>query len=196
MNKNKNIAVFLDRDGTINEDVSYLSNVADLRILPNAAQAIKKINQTGLKAIIVTNQSGIARGYLNEKILNDIHDSLKGLLAQSGAKLDGIYFCPHHPEECCACRKPETAMIKAAASDFDIDLSRSFMIGDKTSDIYLGHKAGLITILTLTGSGRETLEEMEKKGEKADYVARDLLEAVEWIIMNIGNKERYVESAI
>ncbi len=180
-----NIAVFIDRDGTINEDVNYLNQVENLCLIPRAIEAVKKINDRGLKAIVISNQSGVARGYLSEETLAEIHGRLSQLLAEQGAHLDGIYYCPHHPDEGCDCRKPASGMLLAAARDLDIDLAHSFMVGDKNSDVALGHKLGLTTVLVLTGYGREELEALQGQKEQPDFVADDLYRAVELIFERI-----------
>ncbi len=175
-------AVFLDRDGTINKEVPYLHRIKDLRLLQAAATAIKKFNQLGFLVVIVTNQSGIARGLLNEDKVDEIHAVLIKRLAKKGAKIDAIYYCPHHPSEAkikkyrifCRCRKPNVGLIKKAAKEFKIDLRKSFMVGDMTSDILMGKRAGLKTILVKTGfAGKDG-----KYNIKPDFLANNLSEAV------------------
>lgn len=149
----KQRAVFLDRDGTVNKEVDFLKNIDDLELLPGAADAIKKINRSGFLAIIITNQPVIARGEVSFQQLQEIHNKLESLLGRIGAYLDGIYFCPHHPDKgfenerpeyktACHCRKPEPGLIEQAAKDFNIDISESFMIGDRETDVKCGNKAG------------------------------------------------------
>src|SRR5262245_38452322 len=142
-------ALFIDRDGCINEDIGYVSRPDDLVIYPWAAEAIRIINDTGMKAIVITNQSGVARGIYTEEILDDIHERLRESLAQQGARVDAIYYCPHHPRigdqryrQLCVCRKPQPGMLHRAAREHDIDLSTSYVIGDKSSDINLAANAG------------------------------------------------------
>ena len=143
MNRNqKKIAVFLDRDGTINEDVGYNNHPSRFRLLPNSAKAINQLNRLGLRVIIVTNQSGVARGYFDESLVITVNEKMETLLAREDAEIDSIYYCPHHPSEGengyrfdCDCRKPKPGMIKRAVKEFDIDLNRSFMVGDKITDI-------------------------------------------------------------
>lgn len=191
-----NSAVFIDRDGTINEDVGYLDSPDGLRLLSGSAEAIKKLNRHGFKVIVVSNQSGVARGYFPESTVQEIHVRLKDLLAQEGACLDGIYYCPHHPEigegdyrQSCNCRKPATGMLETAAREHDINLAASFVIGDKISDVSLAHNAGAKGILVLTGYGRRDYESHKDKWPKApDYIARDLSEAVEWMFSTIDEK--------
>jgi len=170
-------AVFLDRDGTVNVEVDYLSRPEQLALLPGAGQAIRRLNQLGLKVILVTNQSAVARGYLTEEQLNHIHQVLKQMLAEHDAHLDAIYYCPEMPDSGSSCRKPEIGMMTQAAEDLDIDLERSYVVGDMDSDLKMGQRAGSKTVLVLTGYGEKT----RAQGIEADFVARDLLEAVRWI---------------
>ncbi|MGH7274306.1 MAG: D-glycero-beta-D-manno-heptose 1,7-bisphosphate 7-phosphatase, partial [Nitrospiria bacterium] len=177
------IAVFLDRDGTINEDVGYLDSTARLKLLPGAAEAIRQINQGQLKAVVLTNQSGVARGYYPEERLKEIHEHLETILAEHGARLDGIYYCIHHPDEGCLCRKPSVGMLEAASRELSIDLSRSYVVGDKVSDIELAHNAGAKGILVLTGHGINDLAGLDPS--LPNFVAKDLSEAIRWIIEDV-----------
>ena len=153
-NKKKHLAIFLDRDGVVSRDVNYLSSAEQMELIPGAAEAIKLINQSDFLAIVVTNQSAIARKLCDLKDLQKIHEKLEALLRDEGAYLDSIYFCPHLPEnECpegnadflikCVCRKPKPGMILKAASEWDVDLQNSYLIGDKISDIQAGNAANL-----------------------------------------------------
>jgi histidinol-phosphate phosphatase family protein len=178
--------VFLDRDGTINEEVNYLSDPEDLRLIPGAAEAIRLLNDAGVPAIVVTNQAGVGRGYFSEARVKAIHEQLARQLARYGASLDAIYYCPHHPDEGCACRKPKPGMLKRAAEEHGIDLGRSFAIGDKVSDLEAGRRAGCRTVLVLTGYGTEAQEAFNRSDFQPDYIARDLLEAVRWIMAQQG----------
>jgi D-glycero-D-manno-heptose 1,7-bisphosphate phosphatase len=182
-------AFFIDRDGTINVDVGYLASPDGLEIYPGAAPAIRLINDAGLKAVVVTNQSGIARGLYTEQILDSIHDRLRLDLAKDGARIDAIYYCPHHanlgqpPYRLnCDCRKPRPGLLFRAAQEHGIDLSRSYVIGDKASDINLAKNVGAGSALVLTGYGRRTLDNPQFLTSKPDLVAADLLEAVERIL--------------
>jgi D-glycero-D-manno-heptose 1,7-bisphosphate phosphatase len=175
-------AVFLDRDGTINEDTGYVSDPDDLRVLPGAAEAIKRLNEEGIKVIVITNQSGVGRGYFTASDLRAVNERLEELLRLDGALLDGIYYCPHRPDERCGCRKPETGLIVRAASDHGIDLKRSFVVGDKAADVGMAKRAGARGILVLTGMGAEEKERLE---ERADFVAKDILNAIMWILEDI-----------
>lgn len=180
-------AVFLDRDGTINEDVDHLNDPSDVRLIPGAAEGIKKINNLGSAVVVVTNQSAIARGMLTEKALDEIHTVLIKKLSAEGAKVDALYYCPHHPEGIvkeyaieCECRKPNTGMIKKALVDLNLSANGGFMVGDATSDILAGARAGLRTILVKTGYGGS-----DKKYEvKPDFIATDLNEAADIILNN------------
>lgn len=135
-------AVFLDRDGTIARDVPYCSRPEDFELLPGVAEGIKELNKHGFKVVVITNQSGIARGYFTEEMLARIHDKMLKELAQQGAQVDAIYYCPHHPDDNCDCRKPKPEMVFEAARDLDIDLSQSYVIGDNEMDMELARRAG------------------------------------------------------
>jgi histidinol-phosphate phosphatase family protein len=139
-------AVFIDRDDTIAKDVPYCRRPEDLELFDGIAESIKNLNNAGFLVIIITNQSGIARGYFTEETLNKIHEKLRRDLARNGARIDGIYYCPHHPENGCMCRKPKPGMILRAAEDFNIDLKQSYVIGDKPHDVELGEKVGCTVI--------------------------------------------------
>ena len=190
----KRIAVFLDRDGTVSEEVSYISDPDMLRLIPRAAAAIRLINESGLLTVVVTNQSGIARGYFTEDILKEIHNRMELLLKGEGAHIDKIYYCPHHPEVGlpeyvldCDCRKPGTGMIDAAAMDLNIDVGSSYVVGDKIIDIELAHKAGARGILVMTGYGREELKSLNSERRAwPDHIADDLYDAVKWILRQEG----------
>jgi len=189
-----NKAVFLDRDGTVNEEVGYLRNVADLRLISGASTAIKLLNDSGIKVVLVTNQSGIARGYLSESMLNKIHTQLEQMLRKDGARLDAIYYCPHHPSagnssytKECDCRKPGTGLIDKAARDLKIDVKQSFVVGDKWSDVELGQRAGAHSILVRTGYGATDEERIRPRHLlEPDFIAHSISEAVDWIIRQSG----------
>jgi len=142
-----NRAVFLDRDGTIAKDVHYCRRPEDFVLFTDAARVIKLLNNRGFKVIIITNQSGIAHGYLSEETLGEIHKKMKEELGREGARIDGIYYCPHHPDANCGCRKPKPSLILQATRDFNIDLKHSFVVGDRQKDIELGKAVGCRTIL-------------------------------------------------
>ena len=181
-------AVFLDRDGTIIREVDYLRRVEDLRLLPHAAAAIRRLNEAGIPVVVTTNQSGIARGMLTEKDFEAINDVLRKRLAARGAHLDAIHFCPHHPDagrgpyrRRCRCRKPAPGMLLRAAKDLDLDLDGSFVVGDSERDLLAGRKVGCRTVLVQTGYGRKT--QAEAAGPlPADHIARNLTQTVDWIL--------------
>ena len=187
--KEKKGAVFLDRDGTIIEDRDYLSDPKDIKLIPGSVEAVKAINDMGFKTIVVTNQSGVARGYFPEKSIAEIHGKLKELFNEEGAQIDGFYYCPHHPTAGegqyrieCHCRKPETGMLDAAVRDFDLDPSNSYVIGDKLIDIELAQRADATGILVKTGYGKKELKTLSDNSEITPmHIAEDLLDAVEWI---------------
>jgi len=189
-------AVFLDRDGTVNEEVGYLDQLEKFKLLPRAGEAIRLLNRNGFKTIVVTNQSGVARGYFPESFLLKVHQRMKDLLRNEGAYLDGIYYCPHHPEEGespyhqkCRCRKPETGLIDLVMKEMNIDFSKSYSIGDQETDIEFGRRIGVKTILVLTGYGRDQWEiGKERWTAKPDHVAPDLYEAVQWILKEEDRK--------
>ncbi len=183
-------AVFLDRDGTVNEEVGYLRDLAKLKLIPGAAAAIRRLNEAGHPVILVTNQSGVARGYFPESLVHDAHALLAEMLGKEGARLDGIYYCPHHPTAGnshytteCDCRKPATGLLVRAAKDMHIDLARSFMVGDKWSDVELGHRAGCRSILVSTGfAADDPGNKRPARVKDPDLIAHDLAEAVDWIL--------------
>jgi len=183
-------AVFLDRDGTINEQMGYINHISRFKMLPGAADAIGRLNRLGIQVIVVSNQSGLARGYFPESLLTEVHELMIELLAREGAHVDGIYVCPHHPEAkeekyrvTCDCRKPKTGLFVRAASEHDIDLQRSFVIGDRWSDLKAAAACKATGILVLTGYGRGDYEFLGPKQEiKPRFVAEDLSAAVDWII--------------
>jgi len=174
-------AVFLDRDGTINEEVDHLVHPVDLRLIQGAGQAIRFLNEAALPAILITNQSALGRGYLSKARLNEVHRELAQQLAHYDAHLDAIYYCPHRPDQGCACRKPEPGLLERAAEEHHLDLGRCYLVGDKASDLEAGRRAGCRTVLVLTGYGAEQRADIEAS-TPPDYVAGDLLEAVHWIL--------------
>ena len=171
-----NRAVFLDRDGTMAEDVNYCARPEDFELFPNTARAIKLLRESGFKVIVVTNQSGIARGYFTEETLAQIHEKMKEELAKEGAWVDGVYYCPHHPDDNCDCRKPKPKLVLQAAKEHDIDLKHSFVVGDLEMDIGLGKAAGCRTILISPNPGND-----DRKQMAPDYTTVDLYHAARWI---------------
>jgi len=182
-------AVFLDRDGTINEQMGYINHLSRFKLLDQAIPAIRRLNAAGVKVVVVTNQSGAARGYFPASLVDEIHARLNQLLVAGGAHLDGIYVCPHGPADNCACRKPRPALMEQAARDLDLDLSRSYLVGDRYSDIQTAANAGVKGILVLTGYGRGEYEYVRpSQPVQPLYVATDLEAAVEWILADLGQK--------
>ncbi|MBI5328380.1 MAG: lipopolysaccharide heptosyltransferase II [Deltaproteobacteria bacterium] len=175
----KSIAVFLDRDGTINHDTGYIDSPERLVIINGAASAIKKLNSKGFRVVVITNQSGIGRGYFSKEALDAVNKKLEEVLMKGGAHVDGIYYCPHHPDDNCECRKPRTGLLEKAKKDLNIDFKKSYVIGDKVSDVEIAQGIGGKGILVLTGMGRD---EEKKLNHKPSYIAHDLKGAVEWII--------------
>jgi len=170
--------VFLDRDGTINEDRGYIGNPDDIILFENAAEAVKRLNGRGIKVIVVTNQSGVGRGYFSGEALDGVNKKVLELLGLAGARVDGIYYCPHTPQDGCDCRKPGTALIARAIAEHGISARNTYVIGDKGSDIELARNISAKGILVLTGKGRD---EMQKLSFHPDFVAKDIMDAVLWI---------------
>ena len=178
MAKARNKAVFLDRDGTIARDVPYCSRPEDFELLPRVAEAIKLLNDSGFKVVVITNQSGIGRGYFTEDMLGKIHHKMLNELNSSGAVIDAIYYCSHHPDDDCECRKPKPAMILQAAHDLDIDLCQSYFIGDKDLDVEAGKNARCLTVHIAIAN-----ENSDKTTRyKPDATLPDLYEAARWVI--------------
>ena len=169
-----NAAIFLDRDGVIVEDVGYAHKIGDFKLIPKAVEGLKLLKN--YKLFIITNQSGIGRGYYTMKDFENFNNYLIQELKKHNIKIEKTYVCPHKPEDNCDCRKPKVKLLKAAEKEFGIDLKKSFVIGDKTADIEMGRNAGCKTILVLAGHGTTAKDEA-----KADFVAKDLLEAAKWI---------------
>jgi D-glycero-D-manno-heptose 1,7-bisphosphate phosphatase len=186
----KRPALFMDRDGTISEEVGYVNHPSRFRLFPYTAKAIRLLNENGWLAIVVTNQAGVARGYFSEDIIVQIHDRVRQELENEPARLDAIYYCAHHPSVGeppyrldCDCRKPKPGLIQRAATDFDIDLERSWMVGDRYGDIELARNAGVHAAFVLSGYGRGEWEFQRASWKiEPELVAEDLLEAVKKII--------------
>jgi len=183
-------AVFIDRDGTINEECDYVNHINDFKLLPDAGRAISLLNKNNYLVVVISNQSGVARGYFPIELVIETHDLMRRELAKDGAFVDEIYFCPHHldgviPEYSkeCNCRKPNTGFIEKARSGLDIDMGGSYVIGDRWLDIECAHNANLTGILVLTGYGMEELQHIVNPQKiKPAFVAKDLLAAVQWIL--------------
>lgn len=185
-----NKAVFIDRDGTISEEVGYVNHPSRFRLLPRSAEAVRLLNENGWLAILVTNQAGVARGYFAEEMIQQVHERLKAELKNEGARLDAIYYCAHHPSvgeppyrSDCDCRKPKPGLIIRAVSEFDIDPAQSWMVGDRFGDVQLARNAGVNSAFVLTGYGRGEWEHQRGSWTvEPDLVAEDLLQAVQRII--------------
>lgn len=183
------VTVFLDRDGTLNIDSGYLKSPDDLTVLPGVGAALAKLKQAGARLIVVTNQSGVGRGYFTSKDLEAIHSKLRLLLAEDGVTLDGLYFCPHHPDDRCNCRKPARGMVDRALAELHVDLSRAYVVGDSARDVELARQVGAKGLLVMTGpSGAEALADLTARDLSPDHVADDLSQAVEWIIVHATRK--------
>jgi D-glycero-D-manno-heptose 1,7-bisphosphate phosphatase len=186
----KRPAVFIDRDGTINEQMGYVNHISRFVLLPGAAEGIRLLNRHEYLAIIVSNQSGVARGYFPMELIDRVHAHMKNLLAKEGANIDGIFFCPHYPRGivpeysvACDCRKPGTGLVQKACERFDIDMKNSYVIGDRCSDIELAERSNLQGIMVTTGYGLGDIEYvLPNKPFKPLHIAKDFLHGVRWII--------------
>lgn len=193
-----NRAVFLDRDGTVNEEVGYLTDIGKLQLIAGSGRAILRLNEAGFKVVLVTNQSGVARGYFPESLVHEAHAVLARMLEREGARIDAVYYCPHHPTagnshytRDCDCRKPNTGLIDRAVSELVIDRGRSYMIGDKWSDVELGQRAGVHAILVESGFAADDPGNRRPAGLAApDFIARSLTEAADWIISREPDRRR------
>jgi D-glycero-D-manno-heptose 1,7-bisphosphate phosphatase len=182
-------AVFLDRDGTLIEDVDYLRHPEDIVLFSGAAEVIRRLNEERVPVILISNQSGIGRGFMTADDLRGVQKRLAELLAWEGCRLDACYFCPHHPEASCACRKPSPMMLFRAAEEMAIDLSASCIIGDKASDIEAGRLAGCRTVLVLTGCGRDTANAVPDSYLVPDHIAPDISGAWPWLRANLVHRD-------
>jgi D-glycero-D-manno-heptose 1,7-bisphosphate phosphatase len=183
-------AVFLDRDGTICEEVGYVNHLDRIRLFPWSAEAIRKLNQAGLPVVVVTNQSGVGRGFFSEDLVKQANVKIAMDLASSDARLEAFYYCPHHPtatiqeyRKACRCRKPATGMLEEAAKRFNLDLKSSYVIGDSYRDAQLAFNIGARSILVMTGYGKGEYEHHRRSWPRMpDMIAENLLEAVEKIL--------------
>jgi D-glycero-D-manno-heptose 1,7-bisphosphate phosphatase len=187
-------AVFLDRDGTMLHDVGYLSRREDLRWYPFAIDAIRLLNRAGFLVFVTTNQGGIALGFATEAFVEQTHAEMAAFVAASGGRIDGFFYCPHHPlarderlRASCDCRKPRPGMIRQAQDRFAIDLARSFVVGDKIADVGLATGVGARGILVRTGYGEAELVRHEGQVPGAAYVAAELMDATSWILTQAGH---------
>jgi len=187
------VTVFLDRDGTLNYDPGYLKVAADLKLLAGVGSALARLKRAGARLVVVTNQSGVGRGIVTLKDLETIHARLQGLLEQEDAALDAIYFCPHHPNDGCRCRKPNVGMVERAVSELELDLRRSYLIGDHARDIQLANRVGAKAILlTAALVDTQALDRLKVEQAMPDAVTKSMAEAVDWILEDAVNsaKER------
>ncbi|HTP78866.1 MAG TPA: D-glycero-beta-D-manno-heptose 1,7-bisphosphate 7-phosphatase [Bacteroidota bacterium] len=183
----EDVGIFFDRDGTINTELDFLREPDELVLIPGAARAIREANALGVKVFVITNQSGVARGFLTEDDLRKVHERLTELLAREGAFIDEIYYCPHHPtlgsppyDIVCDCRKPKPGMLLRARDKFDLDLSKSYVVGDRLVDMQTGNNAHSRSVLVLTGYGEREKDECLLKAE-VDHVADNIGDAWEFI---------------
>jgi D-glycero-D-manno-heptose 1,7-bisphosphate phosphatase len=189
-------AVLIDRDGTLSHEVGYINHLSRFQLYPFAAEAVRMLNDAGLLAIVVTNQAGVAHGYFPEALISEVHERLSEAMRKGGARLDGIYYCPHHPSAGeppyradCECRKPKPGLALRAARELDLDLARSWVVGDKPADLELAWNVGARAALVKTGYGAgELLYNRSRFRKQPDLVAEDLLEAVRWIVED-GRRE-------
>lgn len=186
----KRPAVFIDRDGTVNEQMGYLNHPSRFKLLPGTAEAIGLLNRKEILAIIVSNQSGVARGYFPLELVKEIHALMERRLAEGGARVDGVFFCPHHPRgivpeftRTCDCRKPDIGLLTRACRSFDIDMARSYLIGDRYLDIETAERAGVKGVLVKTGYGMGDVKYiLPGKSLQPVHIAEDLLHAVRWLL--------------
>ncbi len=184
-------AVFLDRDGTLIEDIGYLDRIDRVEMFPWSVDAVRLLNRAGLRVVVTTNQSGIARGMFTEAIVEGVHRHISSLLAEGGARVDAYYYCPHHPEGTvdlyarrCECRKPGRGLVDRAVSDLGVDPSRSFVVGDRWLDVQLARAVGARGLLVRTGYGQAE-EEQPPPDVTADAVTDNLMAATSWILRNL-----------
>ncbi len=190
-------AVFLDRDGTINEQMGYINHISRFQMLPGVAEAIEMLNEARIPVVVVTNQSGLARGYFPAELLVTVHEKMSTLLAEKGAHVDRIYICPHHPEAkkeeyrlACNCRKPKTGMLVQAAEEMGLELGKSFVVGDRWSDLKTAVACGATPVLVLTGYGRGDAQYIGPTQEvQPAFVGVDLACAVQWILETMKTRE-------
>jgi D-glycero-D-manno-heptose 1,7-bisphosphate phosphatase len=198
-------AVFLDRDGTISVEVGYVNHPDRFNLLPNSAQAVELLNRESILAIVTTNQAGVARGYFEEFMILKVHEKMEKLLyEQARARLDAIYYCPHHPSVGgpgyrvkCSCRKPGTLMIEQACERFGLNPCDCYVVGDKNSDVAFAHKIGARGVQVLTGYGKGEYEYYKDKWtHEPEFIASDLLEAVKWIIRDVENSDKSINNKV
>lgn len=193
-------AVFLDRDGTLTSEGEWVTESAELELLPFAAEAIAKLSRAGFAVVLATNQSAVARGLIREEELAEIHAHLERELARGGARLDGVYSCPHHPTEGsapyrrdCECRKPKPGMLLAAARDLGLDLARSWVVGDAERDLAAGAAVGAKGVLVATGKGEAEHQRLQREGRPPELFVRDVLAAADAIVSRREGADLRVE---
>lgn len=187
-------ALFLDRDGCLSEEIGYVDHESRYRLLPRSSAAIRLLNALAIPAVLVTNQAGVARGYFKEEMIGRVHARMADLLAADGARLDGVYYCMHHPTAGappyrldCDCRKPKPGLIERASRDLSLDPARSWVVGDKISDIELAHRVGARGILVLTGYGRGETECLRDRWKvQPDRIVNDLFDAALVVAQDFG----------
>jgi len=186
-----NIAVFVDRDGTLNEDRGYVTSPEQLVLFPGVLKALARLNQLGIRVILLTNQSAIGRGLMTAQDLERIHQKFEDLLRAQEGKLDAIYYCPHHPDEGCACRKPNIAMIQDAAHKFSLNLSLCYVVGDKWSDVEAAHRAGVQGVLVMSSDYSGAAVKARDAGQfPIAHVAKSFVEAVAWIERDLLQRDQ------
>jgi D-glycero-D-manno-heptose 1,7-bisphosphate phosphatase len=190
MNPTLRPAIFMDRDGTLSYEVGYVNHPSRFRLFPYAVDAVRLVNRGGFLAVMVTNQAGVARGYFPESVIQEVHAGIEAAMAAGGARLDGVYYCPHHPSagaapyrKDCDCRKPRPGLVQRAAAELGIDLARSYVVGDRHGDLQLAWNVGARGVLVKSGYGLgELTYHAPSWPRQPDVVAEDLLEAVETIL--------------
>jgi D-glycero-D-manno-heptose 1,7-bisphosphate phosphatase len=187
-------AVFLDRDGTMIHDANYLSRLDDLHWFPYTVDAIRLLNQSGFLVFVISNQGGVGLGIFDEAFVGTVHRAMSARLEAGGAKVDGWFHCPHHPRAIlaafrvpCDCRKPKPGLVRQAQTQFAIDLDRSFVVGDKVSDVGLARNVGARGVLVRTGYGESALADETDGAEPAAFVAANLMGAVSWVLLTSGH---------
>jgi D-glycero-D-manno-heptose 1,7-bisphosphate phosphatase len=193
----KRRAVFLDRDGTLNRDVGYPGHWSQVHIYPDAFEAVRRVRAAGMAAVVITNQSGVGRGFFSEDELRALHREFRTAFEKRRAALDGFFYCPHYSpaasaaaESCCPCHKPNPALGLRAAAELGLSLEGSYMVGDKKADILFGLNIGAVPVLVLTGYGRESLRDLEARRDRPAHVAENLARAVDWIIRREKRADR------
>lgn len=189
--------MFLDRDGTLNEEKNYVRTPDELHLIKGAGEAVRRLNDRGFATCVISNQSGVARGYLTEADLVSIHAKLERDLALSRAKVDRIYYCPHHPTDgippynvVCDCRKPNVGMLKRGAAEFSINLGHSFVVGDSVVDMQSGNSVGATTVLVLTGYGETSREQCRNENIHIDHIAPTIVEAIDFILTTVDGESK------